>query len=594
MTQQKIILKFSPNEQIITTKSTLSILPYFKYIFDNYQTPNEIFVDKDKTVVNHCLEICRNSELYEYPEWVEPDWEYFQVANNGYIYPDNEIIKINVSGDIFWTTKNTLFKSDMLSVFLNKSWQKNTNDNDNDEIFLDRNPIAFKHVLSYLRNINYPFPEEYLYELKYYGIVWMYDVDENDVKNLKEIDDIQNDHDFHKALVFNTAEYNDGMKSNFTPFNYPKYENDLKVFKVFVSRNPISKNIPQISTLKEFKSKHNNNNIWGKLLSYHLNNTNNFDNSNNSDNYDMLHKLFIQIYIPGFDKKDFKNPEMLPFNIINSIRIYSDECQIDEMSGELLYIWMKLYHPKDYYIFCQQQKDNYLILPLYFFFHENKELSLNIHSTYSRLHIDIDIEHLSNIVNINSTKYHNTIIKLIGNVIHLSRSERLYINSYNFYNSYLQHSYCTKTLFFNNNFNISLNYTGLVCQILFTIVPESEDDSFDKYNYQDVLKKAVLKSNNNIICQINGVSNIIDKYINNISNPDIPIYTMTFGILDKNNLHNESSGNINFDRIDNIVLQFELNHKIQRGIVKLWYVRYNTLFLKNSINSRLTYVKWSN
>ena len=54
MSQEKIILKFSPHEQIITTKSTLSLLPYFQYIFDNYQMPKEIFIDKDKEVVNHC------------------------------------------------------------------------------------------------------------------------------------------------------------------------------------------------------------------------------------------------------------------------------------------------------------------------------------------------------------------------------------------------------------------------------------------------------------------------------------------------------------------------------------------------------------
>ena len=36
--------------------------------------------------------------------------------------------------------------------------------------FIDENPSIFKHVLNVLRDINYPFPVEFVYRLTFYGI----------------------------------------------------------------------------------------------------------------------------------------------------------------------------------------------------------------------------------------------------------------------------------------------------------------------------------------------------------------------------------------------------------------------------------------
>ena len=111
------------------------------------------------------------------------------------------------------------------------------------------------------------------------------------------------------------------------------------------------------------------------------------------------------------------------------------------------------------------------------------------------------------------------------------------------------------------------------------IVPKLDLDSeLDKYYYADVLEKATLRENSHILCQVDATTNLIDKQINNIINPDVPIYSITFGILDKNNIHNKSAGTINFTNFDNAILEFKINNKIQNGgMVKIWPIRYNML-----------------
>ena len=75
-------------------------------------------------------------------------------------------IKLNIGGEIFETTINTLQNS---IYFVTLLQEKNNNKN-NEDIFIDRSPNLFVHVLNYLRDIRYPFPFEYIYELDFYGI----------------------------------------------------------------------------------------------------------------------------------------------------------------------------------------------------------------------------------------------------------------------------------------------------------------------------------------------------------------------------------------------------------------------------------------
>jgi len=70
-------------------------------------------------------------------------------------------IILNVGGTKFETTEQTLGMSAFFRVILK---------NHKDEIFIDRDPELFRHVLGIMRDPEYPFPYEFIYELKYYGV----------------------------------------------------------------------------------------------------------------------------------------------------------------------------------------------------------------------------------------------------------------------------------------------------------------------------------------------------------------------------------------------------------------------------------------
>jgi hypothetical protein len=72
-----------------------------------------------------------------------------------------DLVKINVGGTIFSTRIQTLKLSNYF-----KEWDHNIER----DIFVDRNPKAFVHILEYLRDINYPYPQKYEYELDFYEI----------------------------------------------------------------------------------------------------------------------------------------------------------------------------------------------------------------------------------------------------------------------------------------------------------------------------------------------------------------------------------------------------------------------------------------
>ncbi len=72
-------------------------------------------------------------------------------------------IKINVCGKIFETYKETLLKSDYLKHMM-------ADCDDSSQIFINRSPSVFKHVLAYLIDDAYPYPKIYESELKFYLI----------------------------------------------------------------------------------------------------------------------------------------------------------------------------------------------------------------------------------------------------------------------------------------------------------------------------------------------------------------------------------------------------------------------------------------
>ena len=72
-------------------------------------------------------------------------------------------MKLNVGGERFETTFSTLKGSAYFRSWLGR-W------NFENEIFIDRSGKIFEHVLGVLRDPDYPYPEEHLSELVFYGI----------------------------------------------------------------------------------------------------------------------------------------------------------------------------------------------------------------------------------------------------------------------------------------------------------------------------------------------------------------------------------------------------------------------------------------
>jgi hypothetical protein len=77
----------------------------------------------------------------------------------------NNRVKLNVGGKIFETEIRTLIISPVFNrMFSDIQYNKN------DEIFIDRSPYIFKHILSYLRDGTYRYPEKYDEELRYFEV----------------------------------------------------------------------------------------------------------------------------------------------------------------------------------------------------------------------------------------------------------------------------------------------------------------------------------------------------------------------------------------------------------------------------------------
>ena len=96
-------------------------------------------------------------------------------------------ITLQVGERTFETTESTLRKSNYFVTFLDR-WELNSK---KDKVFIDRNGEAFSHILNLLRDNNYHFPSEYLYELEFYQIDTPENIKEELTKVLKEnLDDI--------------------------------------------------------------------------------------------------------------------------------------------------------------------------------------------------------------------------------------------------------------------------------------------------------------------------------------------------------------------------------------------------------------------
>src|SRR5579872_6259017 len=79
------------------------------------------------------------------------------------LHPTN--ITLNVSGRLFEVTPQTIEKIPTI-----QNWIVDSNTTPKSPLFVERSPMVFDHVLSYVLDPLHPFPKKYFYELDFYGI----------------------------------------------------------------------------------------------------------------------------------------------------------------------------------------------------------------------------------------------------------------------------------------------------------------------------------------------------------------------------------------------------------------------------------------
>jgi len=478
-----ILLSFPPNQIIKTTRDTLANLPYFQKILSKH-SDNDIciYLDRDIQAVQHVLNIIRDGPNYgEYPDWIDFEWSFFHKE------PEVELklsdfIPINVGGELFYTTRETLCSRDGWFKSYMERWQRNST-----EIFLDRNPATFKEVLSLLRNPTYAFPVKFNYDLEFYGLK------DAPITNPNQI-----------VAPFNTAPADVALDQ----FLMVDQESQRGIISTFKIKAP--------------------------------------------DGFS-VGKAFLQLIIPG----EWEQMDIFRFVDKITIQSYLNDTEIDSFNSELLYIWQKLYHKKDAEL-------PPLLLPLHFFFNDEKH--------FNQKCIQICV-HFSNSHTLPNDTFTSRIIYQLTHdnfapVVAVSQADTLIDHLI------LQHHQYQEAVFHTSSRDVSIAipFNHPITQLLFVV----QDINDNNFNYLDSVVEGGIYCNGMKMCSFNSLHSVLDRYICGITDDDsdnIPIYSHTFGPINKEHIHSICGSTLNFSRIDTIELRLTLttgNCKI-----KIWGLNYN-------------------
>jgi hypothetical protein len=152
----KMNYKINVSGKIYDVKhNTLVKIPYFLE-FINSDEPT-CFVERSSMLFDHVLAYAIDP-LHPYPSKY-----FYELDFYGLIY-DKTIYKINVTGKIYHIKSEILMK---IPYFADRISKINTS---SIELFVDRSPLLFDQILSYVVDDSYPL--ECYKELDYYGIIY--------------------------------------------------------------------------------------------------------------------------------------------------------------------------------------------------------------------------------------------------------------------------------------------------------------------------------------------------------------------------------------------------------------------------------------
>jgi len=542
----KILLTFgAPNESILTTHQTLSILPYFKNL---PKTVTSLFVDRDKEATMHVLETIRNPKnKYTAPDWVvEEDFKYFNEERGDESVEEN-YITINVGGTLFQTTTQTLLKTpSILQAHLSR-WMANGEK----EIFIDRDPTAFRHILSLLRNPRYPYYDAT--ELAFYCIAIPTSPspppsEETVVKLPPKVDDTGISGGNMLLALVATGHLDTILHYNPT---YTLYggSNLLKPPKLKVG----SRSANTARSLIHIRP-NNGPTRLGRCMAFHL-----------SRLGDLIDHLFLYIHIPGEIKlADIKYPDskQFIFSMIRRISLQIGGTTVGEYSTDSLY----MYANKSII------KSPYLVLPLNFLTHYLNLISI----VYNEINILLEFNPAHMI-------FHNDFspeidCEIIGNYVLLDGDERrcLTRDQYQHLNYTLTPNHHAAIF---SDYKLTTHLPDRTTQIIFAIKDKDSDNEL--FNYQsDVLIGGVIKLGDNILCHINPLTLLLHKYTTDTSDTmDSPMYYLS--LLDQKTYLQTHSQFVSL--MGSQPLTISLNFTIPSGVVHFYCGQSNHTLCRGGI-----------
>ena len=532
----------------ISRKSTLERLPYFKHLMDtfpDYGTREKpLFIDIDDECLYHVIEYLRCGDIYDFPDKYTKIWECLTEACEDDIYDEDEIVTFNVGGELFKSLKRTLTKSLYFESFLTRWNMKNVE-------FIDKSPVAFRHILSFLRNPDYPIPKEYIHELDFYLI----NQDEEEV-----CVNVENKY-------FNSDNYVPSI--NTTPLMQLVTNTGIisgivgePTNSLFRSGNPIG--------FTKFEDRFNeiyssSSCRFGQIINFNIPQT-----------CDLCNKTYILFEISNIEKYQWLNLKHLVYRLAKSISLNIGGNMIDRINGEFIYVYQQLFNRNDYDIFINYLGKNYLILPLYMFFMNEKTSLSFLNLAYHNVNINMEISDFKDLImpgTYASLPYID--MKLISNFVWLGDEERKDRLQEPIYQHLIKQHQYKEFRFVQSGgpVRFNLDLSSEITELLFVI--EDDNNLPMNYFYNDTehpLISGRLIADGYVVFDTNPLVNGLYLSKIGLPPPEQPIYIIPFSLRPSDP---NPTGSFNFSTIDN--MQLEINVKPQKGKLKIWGLNHNQL-----------------
>ena len=476
-----------------------------------------------------------------------------------------------------------------------------------DWVFLnDSNPLFIidKYDLNY-NNISY----------KIIKIVWN--------NNEFIYDDIQTytlqngiGHILEKLNMYNILDPDVILDIYFTKINYneiiKKYNNNLnksysvKDFKKYMLNDIIS-NISNIHPLINLP-----NNKISKIYNQHFNNFRFTNDNNDNNNIITQYKINLKNKINNVIKLNsiINRParprvswiKFIGHFIFNKINLRINDYILQELSSDWLHIWSHctinenkyngyykmIGNTKELYNFdSNKKKKSNLYIPLPFYFQNKFHLALPLIALQnSELIFEVNTRNISELIYIEdgASLIGNMKIKfeLMGSFVYLSDYERELFAKMRHEYLIEQVQYCYENISQNNNGIIKLNFFNPVKDMFFIVQNNNLLINKEYHEYENIFQ--------NISLNFNGH----DRFSNVPSELTSLVYPHTYyetTFLDGLNVYPfclyplsyQPSGSCSFTYLNNKLFKYNLNNKINNGIIKIFARSYNILRISSGI-----------